>query len=285
MLRLIHNLGGCGGTLLSRCIGVLPDVALLSEVNPASVNLYASFDPLYQDATWLHLLTETDREYFSRLNLQEVGNFRALIQLFYDRARARHQHLVIRDYNYIEFIGVPFCTHPPGRMALPAALPRDIAAVSIALIRHPVDQWLSLGSHQSPGSGVSPAAFCDAYMRFLNELGETPVYKYEEFIADPEAQFRAICEHLRLPFRPSFLERFHQFDSVTGNLVRLRDPSITLPARKVVAAEVMDAFRTSAAFHSILSKTGYSGAAPAEPEKVTYFSSRGLPPETTLSSR
>src|SRR5438045_9777481 len=37
MIRIIHTIGGCGGTLLSRCIGVLPNVALLSEINPCAV--------------------------------------------------------------------------------------------------------------------------------------------------------------------------------------------------------------------------------------------------------
>ena len=41
MIHIIHSLGGCGGTVLSRCIGVLPDVALLSEINPGSVKLFS----------------------------------------------------------------------------------------------------------------------------------------------------------------------------------------------------------------------------------------------------
>jgi hypothetical protein len=49
MIHIVHTLGGCGGTLLSRCIGVLPGVVLLSEINPASVKLFSQFDPLYQD--------------------------------------------------------------------------------------------------------------------------------------------------------------------------------------------------------------------------------------------
>src|SRR5450432_2552455 len=87
-LRIIHTLGGCGGTLLSRCIGVLPGVALLSEVNPASVKLFPSFDPIYQDTTWLQLLTKEDAERCSRMDLREIESFRDLIQVFYDRATA-----------------------------------------------------------------------------------------------------------------------------------------------------------------------------------------------------
>jgi protein O-GlcNAc transferase len=263
-LRIIHTLGGCGGTLLSRCIGVLPGVALLSEVNPASVKLFPAFDPIYQDTTWVHLLTKEDADRFSRTDLHEIENFRDLIQVFYDRATACDRQLVIRDYNYVEFIGLPFRTDPPRRLMLYAALPRAIPTSSVALIRHPVDQWVSLCKHQPPGSGVSPQEFCDAYATFLRELGETPLFKYEEFIDNPEDQLLVICRELGLRFAPSFRERFHQFDGVTGDFTRLRDQSISPPVRKVVPLEVMAEFRSSDSFHAILRKTGYPDSFSAE---------------------
>jgi hypothetical protein len=264
MLPLIHTLGGCGGTLLSRCIGVLPQVALLSEVNPASVKFYPTFDPLYQDRTWLHLLTKADAERFSRMDLREPENFRDLIQVFYDHACASGRKLVIRDYNYAEFVGGPFRPHPPRRLMLHAALPRAIPTSSVAMIRHPVDQWSSLSKHKQPGFSLNPQTFCDAYAAFLRELGATPVYKYEEFIDNPQDQLRAICGDLDLPFAPSFIERFHQFDLVTGDLTRLRDQAISPPARKLVPPDVMEEFRSSDSFHFILSKTGYSDSVPGE---------------------
>ncbi len=263
MLRLIHTIGGCGGTLLSRCFAVLPSVALLSEVNPAAVKLFPTFDPLHQDANWLHLLTASDAERFSQMDLSQTENFRALMQAFYDRANSNHRHLVIRDYNYIEFVGAPFRTDPPRRMMLPDALPPAIPTVSIALIRHPVDQWLSLSKHLQP-SDLSPGHFCDAYAAFLRELGTTAVFKYEEFIANPDDQLRAMCQELRLPFAPSFREHFHQFDGVTGDFTRLRDPSISPPAKKIVPAEVLKEFISTDSFHVILAKTGYGHASSAE---------------------
>ena len=71
MIRLVHNLGGCGGTLLSRCLGVLPRVALFSEINPLSVNLFAPFHPLYQDREWVQLLKEQDYETFLNVDLTQ----------------------------------------------------------------------------------------------------------------------------------------------------------------------------------------------------------------------
>lgn len=236
----------------------MPGVALLSEVNPASVKLFPSFDPMYQDITWLHLLTKEDREHFSRLELGEIENFRELIQIFYDRATARERQLVIRDYNYVEFIGIPFRTDPPKRLMLYAALPRAIPTASVALIRHPIDQWLSLCKHQGPDSGISPWRFCDAYDTFLRELGTTALFKYEELIDNPQDQLLAICRELGLHFASSFRERFHQFDGVTGDLTRMRDQSISAPVRKFMPRDVLAEFRSSDGFRTILRKTGYS---------------------------
>ena len=102
MIRILHNIGGCGGTLLSRCIGVLPDVALFSEINPGAVKLFQTFDPLYQDKMWLGLLGKEDIKRFSCRDLAINENFRELFQLFYDRASAAGRHLVIRDFNYLD---------------------------------------------------------------------------------------------------------------------------------------------------------------------------------------
>ena len=258
ILRLIHTLGGCGGTLLSRCIAVLPGVALLSEVNPASVKLFPKLDPLYQDRNWLHLLAPEDVEHFSRLDLRDVDCFRALIQAFHDRACASGRHLVIRDYNYIDFIGSPFKADTPRRLSIYGALPQSVPTACVALVRHPVDQWLSLRKHKVLGSGAGPAEFCDAYAIFLRELRAAAVFKYEDFVANPDRELQAICRELSLPFAPSFLGDFSTYDSVTGDVTRLRDQSISAPPRKTAPSGVWEAFRSSASFGFVLGETGYA---------------------------
>lgn len=260
MLRIIHTLGGCGGTLLSRCLGVLPEVAVLSEVNPASVKVNPNYNPLYQDRVWLHLLTESDVERFSGRDLDVPGNFLDLIQVFHNRAAAANRHLVIRDWNFVEFIGVPYNPNPPRRLLLYRALPPAIPTAAFAFIRHPVDQWLSLSKHLQPQDGMTPRVFCDGYAAFLRELASSgvDVFKYEEFLDDPDNQLRAMCAKLELRFESSFRDRFHQFAMVTGDFERLNDPSITPPAPKQMLSHVMDQFRSSESYHSILEKAGYS---------------------------
>ena len=259
MIRIIHTMGGCGGTLLSRCVGVLPGVALLSEINPGSVKLYPQFDPLYQDRTWLHLLTTTEIEHFSKLDLRIPGNFRELIGALHARACAAARHLILRDYNYIDFVGVPFIADPPRRLMLYAALPPGVPTTSVAFVRHPIDQWLSLCKHEQVRAVLKPSFFCEAYAAFLQEFGTKRVYKYENFAQNPQSELRAICEDLILPFEDSFMETFDKFDCVTGDLTRLREHEISAPKRKALSAALIDEFSSSPHFTYILQATGYEG--------------------------
>lgn len=267
MIHVVHTLGGCGGTVLSRCLGVLPGVALLSEVNPAAVKLFPSFDPLYQDKNWLHLLGPADTERFSSMDLRNVEAFRELVDVLHVRASETGRHLVLRDYNFVDFVGVPFTKEPPRWLTIYAALPAGVPTRAVALIRHPVDQWSSLCKHEAIRPVLPPWAFCGAYAAFLEELGSIPVYKYEDFVARPEMQLRAICGDLALPFDPSFTERFHTFDCVTGDFTRHHEKSISPPCRNMLPPQKLDEFRSSAAFRRILRTTGY--AEPDGPERCS----------------
>jgi hypothetical protein len=257
MIRIIHNIGGCGATLLSRCIGVLPGVALLSEMNPGAVKLFPEFDPLYQDKMWLGLLGTEDIERFSCRDLATTGNFRELLQLFYNRASAAGRHLVIRDYNYLDFVGVPFVAVPSRQFRLYQALPPSVPTTSVAFIRHPVDQWLSLRTHPVLQTTLNASAFCDAYDAFLRGIGTMPVHKYEDFLERPEAELQTICSELSLPFEASFMERFHKFDAITGNFARLREQSISPPEKRAISSVEMNQFCSSSSFWEILRATGY----------------------------
>jgi hypothetical protein len=258
MIRILHTMGGCGGTLLSRCVGVLPNVALLSEFNPGSVKLFPEFDPLYQDRAWLRLLEATEANYFRQKDLGVVDNFRELVGAFDDRASAAGRHLVIRDYNYIDFVGMPFIADPPRRLMLYSALPPSPATMSIAFVRHPVDQWLSLCKHEAVRAVLRPAAFCEAYAAFLRALGTRPVYKYEDFVQNPEAELRAICSDLVLPFDPSFIDKFYRFDCVTGDMTRRLERAIWPPERKALLPALIDEFRCCPSFGYVLQATGYA---------------------------
>ncbi len=257
MIRIIHNLGGCGGTLLSRCLGVLPGVALLSEINPFSVKLFPHFDPLYQDRHWLGLLTPADRDRFAAADIGTPDNFRELVAKFHARAGVAGRRLILRDYNYVDFVGIPYIDNPPRRRILYDALPHGVPTAAIAFLRHPVDQWLSLCKHEHVRAILRPSWFLEAYAAFLRDLGDTLAFRYEDFVARPETELRAICAALRLEFDPHFAGKFPGFDHVTGDFTRHHEREISLPARKPVPPDAAAEFRASAAFRYVIERAGY----------------------------
>ena len=229
---------------------------MLSEVNPAAVKLFPHFDPLYQDDQWLHLLGPADRTRFSQLDLTVPGNFRDLVARMYDRATQGGRHLILRDWNYIDYLGVPFNPQPPCRLTIYEALP-EVQTVATAFIRHPLDQWVSLCKHEELRPTLTPVIFCTGYLAFLRSLGSIPVRKYEDFLVNPEGEMRAICGDLMLPFEPAFLEKFHAYDGVTGDFTRLRETTISPPPRKPIPSSDLESFHASESYMEILRLTGY----------------------------
>jgi hypothetical protein len=256
-ISLVHSLGGCGGTLLSRCLGVLPNVALFSEVNPLAVHLFPQFCPLYQDKNWNHLLTPAELDRFSALDLADPANFSRLVAALRKRALQQNRFLVLRDYNYAEFIGIPFFDNPPGAFRIYDALPAGMPVVAIALIRHPIAQWRSLCKRANVAAVLNPERFCSAYLAFLTQLGAKAVFQYETFVREPEAGMRRICRELRLPFDPAFIQRFHEFQNITGDFSRHHEYVIAQSGARHLSPEIIRCFRASRAYQRILSITGY----------------------------
>ena len=56
-LRLVHHMARSGGTLISRCLGCMSGVLLLSEIHPLGT---AQFNPLVQAQRWYGLLSSQD---------------------------------------------------------------------------------------------------------------------------------------------------------------------------------------------------------------------------------
>lgn len=259
MLRVIHNLGGCGGTLLSRCLGALPHVAILSEINPLSVDFFPELNPLYQDRKWLHLLSEEEIAHFSGVDLGEPVHFQAIITALQTRAEERGRILILRDYNYADHIGVPFLPSPPRRRVLYDALTGFGPVAAIAVVRHPVDQWASLRKHVTVRRGaLSPSEFGSAYAAFAEGLGSTPVFRYEDLAANPEKELRKICECLQVPFDAGFRQAFHRTDTVTGNLERQADTTISIKPQTAVAEEFLDDFQANPALSRAAIGWGYT---------------------------
>ena len=60
-IRIIYHMARSGGTLISKCLAVMNNVVLLSEVHP-----FGNINPIAQANKWFHLLTKKDLSYVKR---------------------------------------------------------------------------------------------------------------------------------------------------------------------------------------------------------------------------
>lgn len=203
-VRTVHHLACSGGTLISRCIGALPNVQLLSEVDPLATLPGQAGKPRFAPTDMVTLLRQSTRGTTPSLLIEL---FHAELKVVHADARARGQHLVLRDHAHTQFCrnDQDIGQRPDLRRIVAAAFP----VRSVVTVRHPVDSFASL---QANGwVQFTPATFdeyCRRYGLFLDAMGDTPVVRYEDFLQAPQAVMAQICSDLGLPFDPGFEQLF-----------------------------------------------------------------------------
>ncbi len=226
-LPVIRTLGGCGGTLVSRLFGALPRTVVLSETNPRSVHLFGGhLNPLKQLRQWHPDLLESIAD-FDEAEIGYPPVFGEVLQGLWAAIERYHQRIVVRDFSYADYIGVPFVWPVPHDSSLDAALQDRFTPRSVYLVRHPVDQLASLRTHRALERVLSAERFVAGSRAFLERRREARLFRYEELIEAPEAIFRAMCAALALPYAPEALTRFAEVKAVTGSLVRAAETHIS----------------------------------------------------------
>jgi hypothetical protein len=257
-LPVIRTLGGCGGTLVSRLFGALPRTVVLSETNPRSVHLFAgTLNPLKQLRQWHPHLLE-DVADFDDAEIGYPPVFGEMLQRLAATARRQDHRLVVRDFNYADFIGVPFVWPPPGNFSLDRALTERLSPRPIYVVRHPVDQLASLRTHRSLERVLSAEQFVAGGHVFLEHRRGAPLFRYEDLTETPTSTFRAMCEALGLAYAAEALTRFSEVKTVTGSLVRAADTMIARSAPLPGAERVRQELSRAPGYASLLDVLGYT---------------------------
>lgn len=233
---MIRTLGGCGGTLVARVIAALPGVVLLSETNPRSAALFGGLlNPVVQIRKWSPRLVAS----VASFDEHEVGyppRFGDMLESLTSSAESLGLTLVIRDYNYVDFIGIPFAWPVPLDLSLDTAVADRFTVSPVLLVRHPADQLASLRSHRAIGPILTADHFLYSYRAFLRAMRGTPLYRYEDLVEDPWGVFPRICASLDIPWTASALDHFSTVEAMTGNMARRNETRISAPARSDAAS-------------------------------------------------
>jgi hypothetical protein len=254
--RVIRGLGGNGSTFLCRALAAMQDVVLLSETNPLTANLFRyALNPAVQIEKNYRDLPRYDG------NIAELGApplFGAYVTLLRDKCDALNRHLVIRDYNYVDYIGSPFVWSLPRHSCLNAALP-DAPLREIVLIRHPIPQFLSLRSHPELTRALDYRAYLEGYKQLLEVHAEAAWYKYEMVFSAFDRNLVEIADHLDLPLDERWSERLPEVTWITGSQIAKNKHRAEVPPRPSEYADpvLRQMFRSEESYQAICKVCGY----------------------------
>ena len=258
-VRLIHHMARSGGTLISRCLGSMDGVCLLSEIHPAGATSIQPaqyrINPFKQALQWHGLFDQTDAKRFRT----RPPSFQQLMWMIEQRASAKGLKLVVRDWSHLDWIGLPFTT-PGFGSPLAAAFDGAYDVRRVCTVRHPIDQWLSLMKLPLVArSGLTIDAYLRGMLGFAKLCDEIGFVRYEDLTHDPDAHLRTICDALALDFDPGYAERWSTYDRITGDKQFSRGGAerIRPLERRPAEPGLADEFRANPAYAEIKALLGY----------------------------
>ena len=248
LIRTVHHLACTGGTVISKCLAAMPNVAVLSELNP--LNRYgSSFEPTNP----LLLLERSHRP----LTLEEIKeDFLSRIGQTMRICEKDGMVLVVRDHSHTDF-----CLGEAPGSCTPICdfLSEGHDLLSVVTVRHPLDSYLGLlekGWHTQ----FSPSTlenYCRRSLAFLDRYRDLPLRRYEAFCAQPQAFMEELCGLLKLEYSADFVERFGAF-RLSGDSGRVSTTAIAPRPRRPIPKGVQAELAGSPSYVQLLKQLDYS---------------------------
>ena len=247
VIRSIHHLACTGGTLFSKCLASMHNVALISEVNPLNRS-GSRFEPTNP----LLLLERNYREFSTG---ERIGFFKTQLKQAYNICLGDDVDLVLRDHSHTDF-------HSGGNTSqlcpIRDCLSDEYELISIVTIRHPLDSYLSLLSngwekHFHPNDINE---YSRRYLAFVEKYSNLQFIRYENLCADPVREMKSICEILSLQYNENFLQSFgnHQLSGDSG---RKGLQSIKQRPRRQIPEGLEDSLQKSEFYLKLIERLGY----------------------------
>jgi len=242
-IHTLHHLSASGGTLISKCLASMPNVVLLSEINPrVTTQGFNPFDPI-QQLTKYNLLTPSER--------QDI--FLDRIALISRKCQQNQQALIIRDHTHSDFL----LNHLSTQNNLRSTLETQYDLQPVLTLRNPIDSWLAMIPQGWHKQVKTFDCYCDRYLQLLNTYQDCPYYLYEDFVEQPDLILQQICNDYGITFDLSYQQKFSKI-KLSGDSGRSSGEIITRPRRKYSQSFVKEV-NQSANFQKICQRLGYLG--------------------------
>lgn len=211
LVRVIQHLSCTGGSVMSKCLAALPNVALLSEVNPLSRLHIADTKPRFSptDLTYLALCGK-----FPLINELSENIFKANMGVLIKHTESLGKYLLIREHSHSDYLTAQ---EPVGLSTVRRLLNQDYRLKFVLTVRHPIDSYLAL--QHNDWIEFIPNTFdeyCRRFLLFIEQNQLTTIYKYEDFVSNPQNEVKHMCKSLDLPFNQDFMELFDLY-TTTGD--------------------------------------------------------------------
>ncbi|MCH8502354.1 MAG: hypothetical protein LAT77_10650 [Aliidiomarina sp.] len=225
-IRTIHHLSCTGGTLIAKCIAALPNVQLLSEIDPLST-LQDKSKPMFGPTDLIKQWRQSSR---GASNDDIIELFLTDMKVILKAATRAGQNVVIRDHSHSHFNSGP---EIPERPTIRRILQRAFDVKSLVTVRHPADSYVSMvkngwHTHFQPSDFKE---YCDRYFFFLENYSDVYLIKYENFVKSPSDIMRKVANELALDYADTYLSTFSAI-KLTGDSGRTQTTIIEHEPRK-----------------------------------------------------
>ena len=227
-IRLIHNLQRSGGTIISKCLSAQDKVVLLSEIHPNGIEVLKKMkrdcdlgDPIFQAQEWNELFKKEEYEKIKNANY----NFEEKISLIVEKTQEKNKRLVIRDWSFLDYYGIPF-VKPTYRNSILEILEKKFKILNFYILRHPLELYISCFN-------VLPFFkknydfdfFVRGYENFFLHALKSKIFKYEDFCSNPEENLKSMCKILKIDFNDNFSDNLNNIE-LTGDPKALASTNI-----------------------------------------------------------
>ena len=225
-IRTIHHMACTGGTLISKCLAAMPNAQLLSEIDPLSEMPIKGERPQFAPTDMVIQARQSTRGVRPEML---VEFFLTNLDVLYRDAERGGLRLVLRDHAHSQF-----CTRQDAaaRPTLREMLRERHEVLSVVTVRDPLESYIALRGHK--WVHFEPATleeYCARYLVFLQRHEGIAIFKYEDFVVDPQRTMRRMCDVLQMPYQDQFELLFDVF-KLTGDSGRKGDQIAPRPPRQ-----------------------------------------------------
>jgi len=187
---LMISFARSGGTILNQCLGSIPGVVMLSEVNPmgggwGKLKGNSATSVKAQALEWYKIDLQTEDYLESILELESI-------------CEKQGDHLIIREWTYPNYFPHQVNSFdPPDKLLTYEVLNPHCKLIPFVFVRDAIDVWISRGM-------PPPDLFFKRYLKYIEDIKDIAIYRYEEFCDSPERIIRDICNHTGIPYSESW---------------------------------------------------------------------------------